>query len=68
MTWSCDETSWKATGDQVTFTANQEGTYHIRAKNNGAEVTFELKVNAAPTPTPTQTPSSDSSNDKDEDD
>ncbi|WP_303913601.1 GDSL-type esterase/lipase family protein [Subdoligranulum variabile] len=68
VTWSCDETSWKATGDQVTFTANQEGTYHIRAKNNGAEVTFELKVNAAPTPTPTQTPSSDSSNDKDEDD
>ena len=40
VTWSCDETSWKATGDQVTFTANQEGTYHIRAKNNGAEVTF----------------------------
>lgn len=68
VTWSCDETSWKATGDQVTFTANQEGTYHIRAKNNGAEVTFELKVNAAPTPTPTQTPSSDSSDDKDEDD
>ena len=35
VTWRCDETSWQATGDQVTFTANQEGTYHIRASNNG---------------------------------
>lgn len=56
VTWSCDETSWTATGDQVTFTANQEGTYHLRAKNNGAEAVFELKVSAAPTPAPTQTP------------
>lgn len=60
VTWSCDETSWTATGDQVTFTANQEGTYHLRAKNNGAEAVFELKVSAAPTPTPTQTPSPES--------
>lgn len=57
VTWSCDETSWTATGDQVTFTANQEGTYHLRAKNNGAEAVFELKVSAAPTPTPSPTPS-----------
>lgn len=64
VTWRCDETSWQATGDQVTFTANQEGTYHIRASNNGAEAVFELKVSAAPTPVPTPTaspaPSSDS--------
>lgn len=60
VSWSCDETSWKATGDQVTFTANQEGTYHIRANNNGAEAVFELRVSAAPTPTPTATPSSES--------
>lgn len=57
VTWSCDETSWTATGDQVTFTANQEGTYHLRAKNNGAEAVFELNVSAAPTPTPAPTPS-----------
>lgn len=57
VTWSCDETSWTATGDQVTFTANQEGTYHLRAKNNGAEAVFELQVSAAPTPTPAPTPS-----------
>ena len=56
ITWSCDETSWTATGNQVTFTANQEGTYHLRAKNNGAEAVFELKVSAAPTPAPTATP------------
>lgn len=64
VTWRCDETSWQATGDQVTFTANQEGTYLIRASNNGAEAVFELKVSAAPTPVPTPTaspaPSSDS--------
>lgn len=64
VTWRCDETSWQATGDQVTFTANQEGTYNIRASNNGAEAVFELKVSAAPTPVPTPTaspaPSSDS--------
>lgn len=56
VTWRCDETSWQATGDQVTFTANQEGTYHIRASNNGAEAVFELKVSAAPTPAPTPVP------------
>lgn len=56
VTWSCDETSWTATGNQVTFTANQEGTYHLRAKNNGAEAVFELKVSAAPTPAPTAAP------------
>ncbi len=52
VSWRCDETSWSATGDQVTFTANQEGTYHIRATNNGAEAVFVLSVSAAPTPTP----------------
>lgn len=60
VSWSCDETSWKATGDQVTFTANQEGTYHIRATNNGAEAIFELRVSAAPTPTPVPSPVSSS--------
>lgn len=55
VSWRCDETSWSATGDQVTFTANQEGTYHIRATNNGAEAVFVLSVSAAPTPTPAPT-------------
>ena len=49
--WSCEETSWKATGNQVEFTANEAGTYHIRA-----DAVFTLHVNAAPTPTPTPTP------------
>ena len=56
VTWSCDETSWTATGNQVTFTANQEGTYHLRAKNNGAEAVFVLTVSPRPTPTPTPAP------------
>lgn len=56
VTWSCDETSWTATGTQVTFTANEQGTYHLRAKNNGAEAVFELRVDPRPTPTPTQSP------------
>lgn len=60
VTWSCDETSWTATGDQVTFTANEKGTYHLRAKNNGAEAVFVLTVNAAPTPQPQSQPSSES--------
>lgn len=60
VTWSCDETSWTATGDQVTFTANQEGTYTLRAKNNGAEAIFYLKVTAAPTPPPVSSSASDS--------
>ena len=50
--WSCEETSWKATGSQATFTANQEGTYHIHAVNNGADAVFTLRVNAAPAPVP----------------
>ena len=54
--WSCEETSWKATGGQATFTANQEGTYHIHATNNGADAVFTLHVNAAPTPAPTPAP------------
>lgn len=58
--WSCEETSWKATGSQATFTANQEGTYHIHAVNNGADAVFTLRVNAAPTPVP---PSSEPSPD-----
>ena len=68
VTWRCDETSWQATGDQVTFTANQEGTYHIRASNNGAEAVFELKVSAAPTlvPTPTASPAPSSDSTKQE--
>ena len=59
--WSCEETSWKATGSQATFTANQEGTYHIHAVNNGADAVFTLRVNAAPTPVaPSPEPSPDS--------
>lgn len=54
--WSCEETSWKATGNQVEFTANEAGTYHIHAVNNGADAVFTLHVNAAPTPTPTPAP------------
>ena len=56
--WSCEETSWKATGNQVEFTANEAGTYHIHAVNNGADAVFTLHVNAAPTPTPTPNPDS----------
>ena len=44
--WSCEETSWKATGNQVEFTANEAGTYHIHAVNNGADAVFTLHVNA----------------------
>lgn len=54
--WSCEETSWKASGGQATFTANQEGTYHIHATNNGADAVFTLHVNAAPAPDPTPQP------------
>ena len=62
--WSCEETSWKATGSQATFTANQEGTYHIHAVNNGADAVFTLRVNAAPTPVPPSSePSPDSQSD-----
>ena len=61
--WSCEETSWKATGNQVEFTANEAGTYHIHAVNNGADAVFTLHVNAAPTPTPTPTPNPDSDSD-----
>ena len=58
VTWACDQTSWTATGDQVTFTANEPGTYTLRARNNGAEAVFTLTVNAA---TPTSTPTSSGS-------
>lgn len=62
--WSCEETSWKATGSQATFTANQEGTYHIHAVNNGADAVFTLRVNAASTPVPpSPEPSPDSQSD-----
>lgn len=49
-TWSCDQTSWTATGDQVQFTANEPGTYTLRAKNNGAEASFQLNVEARQDP------------------
>ena len=57
VTWACDQTSWTATGDQVTFTANEPGTYTLRARNNGAEAVFTLTVNPAPTPSPSSAPS-----------
>ena len=60
ITWTCDQTGWTATGAQVQFTANEPGTYTLRAKNNGAEGVFTLTVNpratAAPTPSPTPAP------------
>ena len=41
---------------QVTFTANEPGTYHIHAANNGADSVFVLTVSAAATPEPTAVP------------
>lgn len=57
ITWTCDQTGWTATGAQVQFTANEPGTYTLRAKNNGAEGIFTLTVNPRATPVPTPTPS-----------
>lgn len=57
ITWTCDQTGWTATGAQVQFTANEPGTYTLRAKNNGAEGIFTLTVNPRATPAPTPTPS-----------
>ena len=54
--WGCEETSWRTTGTQVTFTANEPGTYHIHAANNGADSVFVLTVSAAATPEPTAVP------------
>lgn len=54
--WGCEETSWRATGEQVTFTANEPGTYRIHAANNGADSVFIVTVNAAATPVPTAAP------------
>ena len=54
--WGCEETSWRTTGTQVTFTANEPGTYHIHAVNNGADSVFVLNVSAAATPEPTAVP------------
>ena len=54
--WGCEETSWRATGTQVTFTANEPGTYHIHAANNGVDSVFILTVSAAATPEPTAVP------------
>lgn len=68
VTWACDQTSWTATGDQVTFTANEPGTYTLRARNNGAEAVFTLTVTSKPTPSPTPTPTREPDEDKDEDD
>ena len=46
----------RTTGTQVTFTANEPGTYHIHAVNNGADSVFVLTVSAAATPEPTAVP------------
>ena len=54
--WGCEETSWRTTGTQVTFTANEPGTYHIHAVNNGADSVFVLTVSTAATPEPTAVP------------
>lgn len=60
--WGCEETSWRMTGNQVTFTANEAGTYHIHAVNNNVDAVFTVTVSPAPTqaptpaPTPTPTP------------
>lgn len=54
--WGCDETSWRMTGNQVTFTANEAGTYHIHAVNNNVDAVFTVTVSPAPTQAPTPTP------------
>ena len=50
------------TGNQVTFTANEAGTYHIHAVNNNVDAVFTVTVSPAPTqaPTPTPTPTPES--------
>ena len=53
--WGCEETSWRTT-HAVTFTANEPGTYHIHAVNNGADSVFVLTVSAALRPEPTAVP------------
>ena len=59
-TWSCDGSSWTASGDTAAFSADAAGTYTIHAKNNGADATVTITVKA-PTPTTnTTTPSSSS--------
>lgn len=60
--WGCEETSWRMTGNQVTFTANEAGTYHIHAVNNNVDAVFTVTVSPAPTqaPTPAPTPESTS--------
>ena len=54
--WGCEETSWRMTGNQVTFTANEAGTYHIHAVNNNVNAVFTVTVSPAPTQAPTPTP------------
>ena len=54
--WGCEETSWRASGEQVTFTANEAGTYRIHAANNGTDSVFVVTVNPAPTQAPTPAP------------
>lgn len=54
--WGCEETSWRMTGNQVTFTANEAGTYHIHAVNNNVDSVFTVTVSPAPTQAPTPTP------------
>lgn len=51
--WGCEETSWRMTGNQVTFTANEAGTYHIHAVNNNVDAVFTVTVSPAPTQAPT---------------
>lgn len=54
--WGCEETSWRMTGNQVTFTANEAGTYHIHAVNNNVDAVFTVTVSPVPTQAPTPTP------------
>lgn len=54
--WGCEETSWRMTGNQVTFTANEAGTYHIHAVNNNVDAVFTVTVSPAPTQAPTPIP------------
>lgn len=54
--WGCEETSWRMTGNQATFTANEAGTYHIHAVNNNVDAVFTVTVSPAPTQAPTATP------------
>uniref|UniRef100_UPI003FEF3A35 hypothetical protein n=1 Tax=Gemmiger formicilis TaxID=745368 RepID=UPI003FEF3A35 len=54
--WGCEVSSGGCRGSLGTSSANEPGTYHIHAVNNGADSVFVLTVSAAATPEPTAVP------------